>query len=307
MLLWGAAPVVLKSLVGQVSGFWLMTMVYAISACVALPWLAAALRQGATPWSVWWKVAVVGVMLTSCFNLLAAVAAPAVKGTTLGAVIALEPLMVAALAAMIGRRLLSWQSACALLVSLVGAWLLIATPAHEAQAGQNAPWAVGLVVLGALLWSAAVVFAGRLQPGWPPLQVSMVMICCGSLPFLVLAPFVYLVAEAALPASLATWSGIAFMAIGATVVANLLWLRSIRQLGPLANSLLINLGPLVTFALSATFLGEAWGYRHTGGAALILAGLVWGACHQHAATVAKPGHLRAAPNYAKVLRLTKKG
>ncbi len=282
MALWGAAPVALKSLVAQLPGPWLMMVVYSIAACVTLPWLLAALWRRDTSPAMWLAVIVVGILLTSCFNLLAAIAAPAVTGTTIGAIVALEPLMVAAIAALAGRQWLRWQTCAALAISLAGAWMLVATPAAPAQAGHNALWAVGLVVLGALLWSAAVVFAGRLRTGWGPLQGSMVLICCGSLPFLLMAPF-YERFMGPWPApSMSGYGGIAFMAIGATVAANLLWLRSLRELGALANSLLINLGPLVTFILAATLLGEAWGVWQSAGAALIMLGLTWGACNRHA-------------------------
>jgi len=282
MLLWGAAPVVLKTLVTQLSGFWVMTVVYSLAACLTLPWVIKAMRDGTVSRATWLKVAAVGILLTSCFNLLAAIAAPFVKGTTLGAIIALEPLMVAAIAALAARRWISRATGLALLISLSGAWLLVAAPGTGSDSGQNASWAVSLVVVGALLWSAAVALAGRLPPSWPPLQTSMIMICFGSLPFLAMAPFVLPGAGgSALLASVGSLAGIAFMALGATVAANLLWLRSIRELGPLANSLLINLGPLVTFVLSAGFLGEAWGALQTLGATLIIVGLSWGAWSQH--------------------------
>lgn len=286
MLLWGAAPVVLKGLATQGSGFLLMVVVYALAACITFPWALSAVRQGTTSLSTWFKIAVIGVLLTSCFNLLAALAAPAVRGTTLGAVIALEPLMVALIAALIARKWLSWQTSVALVVSLAGAWLLI-NASGQADAGQDALWAVCLVVIGALLWSVAVVFAGHVQLSWSPLQTAMIMIFCGSFPFLVLFPFVFLSTEVFLPSSLSTYVGIVFMAVGATVMANLFWLRSIRELGPLPNSLLINLGPLVTFALSATFLGEEWGRWQTLGALLILLGLTLGAYYQHIMTSLK--------------------
>lgn len=279
MLFWGAAPVVLKSLVAWLSGGLLMVLVYAIAACVTLPWLVMAWRQGGVSWRTWLEVGVVGLMLTSAFNLLAALAAHAVRGTTLGAVVALEPLMVAVLAALVARRRLPWPTTAALAVSLLGAWLLVAV-SDSSSSGANASWAVSLVVLGALSWSAAVVWAGRLKTGWSPLQTSMVMICCGSLPFLFCAPFMM--------AQVASWPvlpgtayvGIVFMALGATVAANLLWLRSLRELGPLANSLLINLGPLVTFSLSAGWLGEPWGWRQSLGATCIILGLSAGAWYQ---------------------------
>ncbi|MCB5364392.1 DMT family transporter [Pusillimonas sp. CC-YST705] len=279
MLFWGAAPVVLKSLVAWLPGSLLMTVVYALAACVTLPWLVGAVRRGGVAWRTWLEVAGVGLMLTSCFNLLAAMAAHAVSGTTLGAVVAMEPLMVAILSALLARRWLPWHTSVALAVSLLGAWLLVMAPSAMPDAGNEA-WAVGLVVLGALAWSAAVVWSARIRTAWPPLQTSMIMICCGSLPFLAAFPFMLAQVESwpVLPA--AAYGGIAFMALGATVAANLLWLRSLRELGPLANSLLINVGPLFTFVLSATWLGEPWGGRQTLGALCIVLGLSFGAWYQ---------------------------
>lgn len=179
MLLWGAAPVVLKALVAQLSGLWVMTVVYSLAACLTLPWVIKAAREGGVSRASWLKVAAVGVLLTSCFNFLAAIAAPSVRGTTLGAIIALEPLMVAAIAALVARRWVSWSTSLALIMSLSGAWLLVAAPGTGSDGGTNAPWAVSLVVVGAVLWSSAVVLAGRLQQVWPPLQTSMIMICFG--------------------------------------------------------------------------------------------------------------------------------
>lgn len=283
MLLWGTAPVVLKLLVTQGSGFWFMVVVYSLAASLTFPWALAAIQERRTGWRTWLKLVVIGILLTSCFNLLASVAAPAIRGTTLGAIIALEPLMVAVIAALVARQWLKWQTCTALIVSLLGVWLLIKTPG-QSEVGQDALWAVVLVVLGALLWSAAVVFSGRLQPAWGPLRISMIMIFCGSVPFLLLFPFMLSFAEVSLQMSWSTYTGIGFMAIGATVMANWFWLRSIRELGPLPNSLLINLGPLATFALSVTFLGETWGLLQTLGTVLILLGLTWGAYYQHART-----------------------
>lgn len=271
VLIWGMSPVALKLLVGNLPGAAATTAIYGIAAGLTLPWLVAAVRRGGVAWPAWARVIAIGVMLTSAFNLLVALAAPGIRGTTIGAIIALEPLMVALIAAGMARRRPGLSTLVALLLSLAGVWLLIGQSAAGDASAHDAPWAVALVVLGALLWSFAVVLAARMTTVWPPLQTSMVMICCGSLPFLLAVPWLPW-----WPA--ATWSweaacGVLFMALGVTVLANVLWLRAVRAIGPTASSLLINLSPLTTVALAVIWLGEPWSARQLVGAVLIVAAM----------------------------------
>lgn len=272
VLLWGMAPVALKSLVGPLSGATVSTAIYALAAGLTLPWLLRAWRQGGVDALTWLRVIAIGVMLTSAFNLLVSLAATGVRGTTIGAVVALEPLMVALFAAALTRRWPARATVAALLLSLAGVWLLIAPAGAVGASGRDAPWAVALVVLGAALWSAAVVLASRLGTPWPPLQTSMVMICAGSLPFLLAAPWVLSGAHAA-------WSpgaigGVLFMAVGVTVLANVLWLHALRAMGAVSTSLLINLVPLTTVSLSVIWLGEPWTTRQLAGTVLVLSALL---------------------------------
>ena len=271
VLLWGAAPVALKSLAGALPGAALSTAVYALVACITLPWLVRAWRQGGLAASDWWRLAAIGFMLTSVFNLLVSLAAPGVRGTTIGAIVALEPLMIALISAWLTRRWPTRATLAALLLSLAGVWLLIAPAAAAPQAAHDAPWAVALVALGAVLWSGAVVHAARLATPWQPLQASMAMLCMGSLPFLLAAPWMA-------RAPVAGWSmqvagGLLFMVVGATVLANVLWLRALRAMGPVSTSLLINLVPLTTVGLSVAWLGEPWSTPQLAGCALVVTAL----------------------------------
>ncbi len=290
VLLWGMAPVALKSLVGPLSGVTVSTAIYALAAGLTLPWLLRAWRHGGVDTPTWWRVIAIGVMLTSAFNLLVSLAATGVRGTTIGAVVALEPLMVAVFAAVLTRSWPTRATLAALLLSLAGVWLLIAPAGALGASGRDAPWAVALVVLGAALWSGAVVLASRLNTPWPPLQTSMVMICAGSLPFLFAAPWL-------LSGSHAAWTpgaigGVLFMAVGVTVLANVLWLHALRAMGPVSTSLLINLVPLTTVSLSVIWLGEPWSARQLAGTALVLSALtlnpVLQALRRHRATPLPP-------------------
>lgn len=271
VLLWGVAPVALKALVGVLPGALASTAIFTLAAVVTLPWLWRALRQGGVPTQTWLALVAIGLMLTSAFNMLVSFAASNVRGTTIGAIVALEPLMVALLAALIMRRRPGVTTVAALLLSLAGVWLLIAPTGTADGSTGDAAWAVALVVLGAAFWSLAVVLASRIATPWPPLQTSMVLIGTGSLPFLLAAPF--LPGWQAVSWSPAIVAGVGFMAVGVTVLANVLWLRALRAMGATTTSLLINLVPLITLALSVLWLGEPWSTNQLVGALLVLGGL----------------------------------
>ncbi len=271
VLLWGTAPVTLKAMVGDLPGALASAAIYSLAALITLPWLWRAVRQGGVPMQTWLALIAIGLMLTSAFNMLVSLAAPGVRGTTIGAIVALEPLMVALFAAALTRRWPARTTMAAVLLSLIGVWLLIA-PGPTVNVGErDATWAIALVVLGAMLWSLAVVLAARLPTPWSPLQTSMVLIGTGSLPFLFAAPL--------LPGwSTVSWSAglvasVGFMAVGVTVLANVLWLRALRAMGAVSTSLLINLVPLTAVTLSVLWLGEPWSPRQLAGALLVLCGL----------------------------------
>lgn len=272
ILIWGTSPIVMKLLVGSLPGAAASTAIFSIAACLTFPWLYAAVRQGGVTRATWVRVIIIGIMLTSAFNLSMALAASSIRGTTIGAIVALEPLMVALIATAITRRRPDATTVVALLSSFAGVWLLIDPSGTTDSRAHDAPWAVALVVLGAVLWCSAMVFASRVSTGWAPLRTSMVMICCGSMPFLLAVPLLPWWPSA-------TWSvnvgvSLLFMALGVTVLANVLWLRAIRALGPTATGLLINLSPLTTVGLAVVWLGEPWTGRQLTGAMLILAALL---------------------------------
>lgn len=272
VLLWGAAPVTLKLLVVALPGALASTATYAVASLLSLPWLLHAVRQGGVSLRTWVHLVVIGLMLTSAFNLLVSLAAPGVRGTTIGAIVALEPLMVALFSAMLLRRWPSLVTQAALLLSLVGVWLLTIPSADvPVTSTSDAAWAISLVVLGAALWSLGVVLATRIVTPWGPLQTSMVMIGTGSLPFLLAVPFHS--SWSSVEWSTDVIAGLVFMALGATLLANILWLRALRVLGTISTSLMINLIPLTTVALSILWLGESWDKRQMAGAALVLSGL----------------------------------
>ena len=76
------------------------------------------------------------------------------------------------------------------------------------------------------------------------------------------------------------WAGLAFLAIGSTLIAHTLWVRVTTRLSPSASSLLYYGNLPVALVFSALLLGERLSGRMLFGAALIVAGSAGGLASQ---------------------------
>ncbi len=75
--------------------------------------------------------------------------------------------------------------------------------------------------------------------------------------------------------SLPVWGGIAYLAIGTSVIAYPLWLYALRRLEASKVAITTNAQPVLTSALSWLLFGERFGPAFFVGAALILFGVTW--------------------------------
>jgi drug/metabolite transporter (DMT)-like permease len=74
-----------------------------------------------------------------------------------------------------------------------------------------------------------------------------------------------------------TWSGslaICYIAVFASAIAFLLWIRAVGQIGPTRAGMFIHLMPVFGAILAIAILGEQLAPFHLAGAALVFAGLV---------------------------------
>lgn len=251
---WGLAPLVLKDLVARSSPQFATSVAFSLVAVLLLPYFVRSwlqLRWKATTFA---GLFACGVMLVSAFNLLTAHASSHVSGTLIGGIIALEPLMILVLHALLHRTPPSLQQAGGILVSIAGVGLLLYEQSGAAGP-PNAGWAIGLVLLGAAIWSLAVVLITRLATGMGSLQASMVLVFLGACPFLLTLESAHL---AQLPhLELRTTLELLFVACVATILSNVLWCRSVLQLGPARTGSLINLLPFFSVLFAYAMFGEA--------------------------------------------------
>lgn len=211
--------------------------------------------------SWWWRTAVLGALNLGAFQALLFVAAYRLPGGVAATAGAIQPLVVAALAAWLLGERLRLRTGLAALGGMVGVGLLVLTP----QAALD-PWGVVAALAGTLCMATGVVLNKRWgRPAGLVTTTGWQLLVGG----LVLAPLM-LALEGPPPVFTArNWAGAAWLAIIGTGVAYSLWFRGIEHLHVSALSFLVLLSPLVATVLGWVVLDQSLTIGQAAGAALI--------------------------------------
>ena len=217
--------------------------------------------------SWWWKSAVLGLLNFGAFFALLFIAAYRLPGGVAAMVGAVQPLLVAVLAARVLGERLGPVKLGAGMAGIAGVGLLVlSADARLDAAGVLA--ALG----GAASMAAGIVLTKRWQPPAGPLTSTAWQLVAGGV-FLV--PVMLAVEGPALPAFTgANLAGYLYLALVGTVLAYWLWFRGIGRLPASGVSFLSLLSPVVAAVAGAAVLGEAFSPGQLAGLALILGALV---------------------------------
>jgi probable blue pigment (indigoidine) exporter len=216
--------------------------------------------------SWWWKSAVLGLLNFGAFFALLFIAAYRLPGGVAAMVGAVQPLLVAVLAARVLGERLGPVKLGAGVAGIAGVGLLVlSADARLDAAGVLA--ALG----GAASMAAGIVLTKRWQPPAGPLTSTAWQLVAGGV---FLAPVMLAVEGPALPAFTgANLAGYLYLALVGTVLAYWLWFRGIGRLPASGVSFLSLLSPVVAAVAGAAVLGEAFSPGQLAGLALILGAL----------------------------------
>ncbi|MDG9704507.1 EamA family transporter [Streptomyces sp. DH37] len=251
----------------------LAAVVRALPAGLVLVALTRRLPKG--EW--WWRAAVLGALNIGVFFALLFVAAYRLPGGVAATVGAVQPLLVAGLAAgLLGERLAP-RTAVAGAAGVAGVGLLVL----RADARLDTV-GVAAALGGAVVMAAGVVLSKRWTAPAPLLAVTGWQLVAGGLLLLPVA----LAVEGPPPAGLTAGNllGYGYLSIVGAALAYALWFRGIRALPPTAVAFLGLLSPLVATALGWFLLGQHLTPAQAAGALVVLAAL--------AAAQARPRRLR---------------
>ena len=173
---------------------------------------------------------------------------------------------------MTGERITLGQ-AFGVVASIAGAALVIARGDLGVLLGLRfAPGDLWLLA-GVILWALYTVLLRHRPAGLPPLVLLTATI---ALALLLLLPLyaLELWSGARLQLTGESLASLAYVALFPSVVAYIFWNRGVREVGPNAAGVTLQLMPVFGALLAAAFLGERLAGHHWLGGALVLSGIL---------------------------------
>ena len=272
MALWGGALVVARGIHELAPPMALTFWRWIVAALVLLPFVARKLYRelplkAGTRRSVCWICVTMAAGTT--LSVLAVNFTTAINATVINAI---QPALTALFAFLIAHERLSAVQALGIALAFLGVVVMIS----QASLGVLVQLDINvgdLVMLGAAMsWSLYAVEVHR-TTHLPSPEVLLFLIACAGI---VMALPLYLVEHAffrtfsTVPAAL---GAVAYLAIGSTVLAVLLWNTAIRSVGANRAAIFLNLIPVFGASFAIVFLGERLFGYHVTGVCLVVAGI----------------------------------
>lgn len=187
--------------------------------------------------------------------------------------LASSPVWTALISHATGQELLRARSALGLVLSAVGV-VVVVLAGGGAVEFSGSTFAGDVLMLGsALAWALYTVLSRPLLArGTDPLPLTFFSVAMG-LPAIIALGLPTL-APGLARAGAAEWGALLFSGVLSNGIANVLWYRGIRRIGPSATAAFSNLVPFVALLASVPLLGEAVTAGQIGGGALIVGGMV---------------------------------
>ncbi len=272
-VIWGSTWLVIKGQLGPVAPVWSVAYRF-LAAAAVLAVLTVATGRWRWPTARGHAFALVVGASQFCLNYnLVYLAEEKLASGLVSLVFALLVVPNIVLAAVFLKTRVTARFVAGAVLGVAGLCLLFAP--DLAAPATHADTAHGIVLVGAAVLCASVgnvLQAGRLGRSLPPLPTLTVAMAYGAL-----LDVLYAAATAGPP----TWDpraeygvGLAYLAVGATVVAFSLYYRLIRRIGPGPAAYSNVVVPVIALILSTLFEGYRWTSLAAAGAVVALAGLV---------------------------------
>lgn len=271
VLLWGTAATAFELALRWVTPFELLVYASATS-LIALALILSAQRAwtrfGAVPRPTWLKAALLGALNPFLYYLVLFAAYARLPGQIAMSLNYAWPLVLALLAVPILRQPLSRRQGLAILVSFIGA-LIIVTGGGLTLDGID-PWGVALALGSTLIWASFWLLNARAQAD--PVIALFLGFCVGLMLALLASP---LFGGLSLPPA-AVWPALVYVGLFEMGLTFVLWLTALqwsRSAARLAQ--LIYLAPFLSLLFLHLVIGEPIAASTPLGLALIIGAILW--------------------------------
>ncbi|GAB7035727.1 EamA family transporter [Streptomyces platensis subsp. malvinus] len=275
MVLWGSAFSSSKSVVAEVP--------HSVAALLRFGGAALALlvavvlfgdRSAKVPGRARGRAALAGVLGVFAYNSVFFWGLSLAPSLDAGILIpVMSPVLTSFFLLVTGRERASGGRLAGLGLGLAGAVVFFLGAGGDTHGGGTRLAGDALFLLAATCWAAFTLAGPRVLSGVDPLRATTYATCAGAVLLGALAaPDLPEVSWSHLPP--AVWLNVAFLALGAAAVANLLYYRGVGAVGPASASLMMFTVPVVNTVCGTLFLGESFGAVQAVGAVVLLSGAV---------------------------------
>src|SRR5512136_119113 len=218
-----------------------------------------------------WRLALLGVLGNAIYQLLFIEGIARTTAANASLIMASSPMLVALLAAALGRERLQVGGWLGVGLAVVGLTLVLSI---QDGVGFTSASLVGdlLILAGAATWALYSVLATGVMARTPSLSATLMTFLSGT-PVLLLVAVPSLVSQDWRGVGAGGWLAVAFSGIVAIGLAYLAWNTGLGAVGSTRTVVYSNLTPVVAAALAWVTLGERWNPTQVCGAAAVLAGI----------------------------------
>jgi drug/metabolite transporter (DMT)-like permease len=275
VLLWGAQLPIAKSAFAAVDPFHVSLIRYGVATLLLVP--IVAWREGTPALRYYgraWPASVLGVVGMTGSPLLVFAGLAFTRPEHTAIIVSLQPSMTAiADWGLHGRRPASFTQAC-IATAFVGVVLVVTRGDPALALGRRELLGDLLVLVGAACWVVYTMGTARFR-GWSAMKLTLLTLIPGSIGLLVATAALVALGLARVPTARELASvgpELAFLALFGVLLAMICWNAGNQRIGALNAMLMLNLVPIVVFAIG--FLqGQAFEPVELAGAGLVIGAL----------------------------------
>jgi len=218
------------------------------------------------------RLALLGVMGNAVYQVLFIGAMSRTTASNTSLILALSPIFVAFLSAILGIEKIHWAAWLGILISFSGLYLILARTNGGFSLASDGVQGDIMIFVGTILWAGYTVFSKSFLERLSPLQFSAATVAFGAAAYLPLTVG-DIVRIPWSRVSFKAWGALVVSALFGLVIGYLIWYTSVQRVGNARTAVYSNLTPAFTAFFAWMLLGEKMEAVQLVGAAVILGGV----------------------------------
>lgn len=253
VLCWGLLPVATRYLLVYLDPLQLLFYRFLLASFLFLPVLLRVRRQR-WPLADWLRAACCGFASIIGYNVTVTFGIRWIPAGVAGMIIATEPIWIALFSIVVLRERPRWRVLVGLLVAAAGVLVLMGWSTLTTALNETAWVGASLTLVAAMMWAGYTLGVRSLSRRYGALTCTGMTTLLGALPLLTWSSSLYFSTTLELPCL--GWTALLLLAVGSTMLANILWSYGVARMPGTQAGLFLFLIPVASVLGGTIFLHE---------------------------------------------------